>query len=117
MCDMGQALAEPRCLSRLALSFFAVVVCETVAAIKVVDEQLVSMLLPYILAGLKRSAVDDHRLASFMIVTELARRVTMGEDLAGGAHRLPLVKPPACMYVVAICICDGAMCCQNLLRL
>ncbi|KAL4421861.1 hypothetical protein ABPG77_001343 [Micractinium sp. CCAP 211/92] len=82
VCDMAQRQADPRLAGRVALPFYAVLVCEYLAKLKGVDEPLLTMMLPYLLAGLSESAVADYRAATYMIIGQLASRATFSADLA-----------------------------------
>ncbi|KAL4423978.1 hypothetical protein ABPG75_001279 [Micractinium tetrahymenae] len=82
VCDMAQRQADPRLAGRVALPFYAVLVCEYLTKVKGVDEPLLTMLLPYLLAGLSESAVADYRAATYMIIGQLASRATFTADLA-----------------------------------
>ncbi|GAB4814939.1 hypothetical protein N2152v2_001985 [Parachlorella kessleri] len=81
VCDMAQQLASPRQAGRVAMSFYAVVLCEFLAAVKTVDEPLLAMLLPYLLKGLGPDVIDDYRAATLMILTQLASKATLSSQL------------------------------------
>lgn len=77
---------DPDCAAsaKAFLSFYAATLCEMVAGAKLVDEQLLSRLLPYISAGLEAGACSDYRAATLMVVAELAGRAKLGKDFVKG---------------------------------
>ncbi len=49
-----------------------------------VKEDLVRLLLPYLMAGLGASITADYRAATLMIVTQLASQATLSDSLLAG---------------------------------
>lgn len=81
VCELAQRQADTRVAGRVALPFYAVLVCELLVKVQAVDEPLLTMLLPYLLAGLSSSVVPDYRAATYMIIGQLASRATFTADL------------------------------------
>lgn len=80
---MAEELASPRIGARSAMPFYAATICEIITTVPQLDESILAMLMPYLLAGLGQDVVVDYRSATYMILTQLAARVTMTEDLVG----------------------------------
>lgn len=72
--------------SRAFLSFYAVVACELLAAAPAVSEDLVSALLPQLVAGLAPGASRDAAAAAAMVLSRLASRAALGLKLLDGAR-------------------------------
>lgn len=84
ICETAKQQGSTRQLCRTWLSFYAVTVCELVAAHKTVPEELVSVLLPYLTAGLQAEASQDYRAASLMVVTQICARASLGKEFLSG---------------------------------
>jgi U3 small nucleolar RNA-associated protein 10 len=85
ICKAAEAMGAPRCLSRTFLSTYAVTVCEVLmAASPEVPEQLLRQLVPFLVAGLRRSASLDYRAATLMIVTQLCSVAQLGPEVLAG---------------------------------
>lgn len=85
ICKAAEAMGAPRCLSRTFLSTYAVTVCEVLmAASPEVPEQLLRQLVPFLVAGLRRSASLDYRAATLMIVTQLCSVAQLGPEVLTG---------------------------------
>ncbi|GIL54419.1 hypothetical protein Vafri_9956 [Volvox africanus] len=67
--------------SRTFLSFYAVLLCEVLAILPEVREDLLAALLPSLLEGLGKGAAQDYRAATMMVLAELFSRATLGRDL------------------------------------
>ncbi|GLI61497.1 hypothetical protein VaNZ11_003825, partial [Volvox africanus] len=67
--------------SRTFLSFYAVLLCEVLAILPEVGEDLLAALLPSLLEGLGKGAAQDYRAATMMVLAELFSRATLGRDL------------------------------------
>ncbi|KAK9810295.1 hypothetical protein WJX72_008160 [[Myrmecia] bisecta] len=69
--------------SKTVLAFYAVVVCEVIALAPRVDEDLVSTLLPCLMAGIDQatSVSVAYRASTFMIVTQLVSHATLSDRL------------------------------------
>ncbi|GBF96147.1 hypothetical protein Rsub_08895 [Raphidocelis subcapitata] len=81
VCKAAEALGSGPHPSRTFLSFFAVTVCELLAAAPQVSEDLVTLLLPQLVAGLGPDAGRDLASATFMVCSHLASRATLGVKL------------------------------------
>ncbi|GIL74166.1 hypothetical protein Vretimale_4805 [Volvox reticuliferus] len=67
--------------SRTFLSFYAVLLCEVLAILPEVGEDLLAALLPTLLEGLGKGVAQDYRAATLMVLAELFSRATLGRDL------------------------------------
>ena len=67
-----------------ALAFSVVTVCEALAKTAQVKEDLVSKLLPHILAALKGQASLNHRAAAYMVIAQLASATNFSAKLVSG---------------------------------
>ncbi|GFR47970.1 hypothetical protein Agub_g9794, partial [Astrephomene gubernaculifera] len=76
----GGAASSSRPSSRTFLSFYAVLLCEVLAAMPSVGEEILAALLPHLLEGLGRGAAQDYRAATLMVIAELCSRATLGRD-------------------------------------
>ncbi|GLC34752.1 hypothetical protein PLESTB_001159600 [Pleodorina starrii] len=76
----SQGAPAPRPPSRTYLSFYAVLLCEVLAVLPVVNEDFLAALLPFLIEGLGRGAAQDYRAATLMAVAELFSRATLGKD-------------------------------------
>ncbi len=52
-----------------------------------VTEDLLTGLLPFLVAGLKESAARDYTAATLMVLTQLLSRATLSQDFLSGACR------------------------------
>ncbi|PRW61623.1 hypothetical protein C2E21_0211 [Chlorella sorokiniana] len=84
VCDTAQRQSEPQYAGRAFLPFYAVLTCELLDKVPAVDEPLTSMLLPYMLAGMRATAVADYRAATYMIIGQLASKATFSDQLVLG---------------------------------
>lgn len=62
-----------------------------------VKEDLVRLLLPFLMAGLGASITADYRAATLMIVTQLASQATLSDSLLAGTASSPF---PASAWLV-----------------
>ncbi len=87
------------------MPFYAATVCEMVESRCTVDESLVAMLFPYLLAGLGPGVIPDYVNATYVIITQLSRRVAMSGDLLAGERLF-------CPLFAAVCPSEDehAMC-------
>ena len=76
-------------------------------------EDLVRLLLPYLMAGLGPDITADYRAASLMIVTQLATQATLSDTLVTGwqeTAELIITVYIAVWFTCAHCCCPG--CCN-----
>ena len=85
MCEMGRGAANPKRDGKLALSFYAVLACEVIAASHLVTEPLVALLAPYLQQGLNVGAAAGYRAATFMVVAQLLSHATLSQILLTSA--------------------------------
>lgn len=74
-------MAEAKIAGRVVIPFYAATVCEVLAGLKAIDEPLVAMMLPYLRSGLSTSSSGDFRAATYMIISQLATKATLGTVL------------------------------------
>lgn len=78
----------PGFVSKTYLSFYAVLVCEVMAALPRVTEDILTLLLPFLAAGLKGDASKEYTSATLMVLTQLLTRAQLSQDfLKGGCWR------------------------------
>ncbi|XP_019382662.1 PREDICTED: HEAT repeat-containing protein 1 isoform X1 [Gavialis gangeticus] len=65
---------------RVLLTFYASTIVSALGAVEKITDTIVSKLLPYIQKGLK-SCLEDYRAATYMIICQLAVKVTMETSL------------------------------------
>jgi hypothetical protein len=65
----------------VASAFFTLLLAESVASMSRVPEGLLPRLLPYVHAGLDKSAAVDHHAGALIIITQLASRVQLAQPL------------------------------------
>lgn len=53
-----------------------------------IKEDLVRLLLPYLMVGLAESVTADYRAATLMILTQLASQASLSDTLLAGKHLL-----------------------------
>ena len=53
-----------------------------------VKEELVRLLLPYLMAGMGSDISTDYRAASLMILTQLASQATLSDPLITGQNQI-----------------------------
>lgn len=88
VCELGKELGSAQVGARAVAPFYAALLCEIVAAAPVIDEDFVAVLLPYLLKGLSADVIPDFRAATYMILVQLATRVTFSIKLV--QCKLPL---------------------------
>lgn len=99
VCQGAQAVGVPGFVSKTYLSFYAVLLCEVLAALPRVTEDALTLLLPFLAAGLKADASKEYTSATLMVLTQLLTRAQLSEDfLKGeqasaccGARRIPFL--------------------------
>lgn len=74
------------------LSFYAVLLCEVLAMTPKVDEDILTALLPHLLEGLSKSAIQDYRSATLMVLAELFSRATLGKSFIKGEKKSSLIR-------------------------
>jgi hypothetical protein len=84
VCRGAEALGQPGFVSKTFLSFYAVLLCEVLAASPQVTEALLACLLPFLVAGLKEGAARDYRAATLMVLTQLLSRAQLSKDFLAG---------------------------------
>ncbi|KAF6260625.1 hypothetical protein COO60DRAFT_874799 [Scenedesmus sp. NREL 46B-D3] len=84
VCRGAEAVGQPGCFSKTYLSFYAVLLCEVLAASPHVTEALLTTLLPFLAAGLKETVVKDYRAATLMVLTQLLSRAQLSTDFLAG---------------------------------
>lgn len=86
ICDLAKKYSKNGRGSATVLSFYAVVVCEVIAAAPRVDSALVQSLLPYLVHGLapaKKMSLE-YKAASLMMLTQLSSYVTLVPSFMSG---------------------------------
>lgn len=73
-------------ISKTYLSFYAVLLCEVFTAAPRITEDLLTVLLPFLAAGLKSTATKDYRAATLMVLTQLLCKAQLGRDFLSGKH-------------------------------
>ncbi|KAL6765336.1 hypothetical protein V8C86DRAFT_793163 [Haematococcus lacustris] len=76
--------ARGRAASTAYLSFYAVTLCEVVQQMEVIDDKLLSSLLPYISSGLEQGTATAYREATLMVVAALCSRTSLRKELLRG---------------------------------
>lgn len=87
MCQGAQAVGVPGFVSKTYLSFYAVLLCEIMAALPRVTEDLLTLLLPFLAAGLKGDASKEFTSATLMVLTQLLTRAQLSQDFLKGGTR------------------------------
>lgn len=87
VCQLGQRAGEGGQSGRAAVALYAAVLCELLAAARVVEERLLAALLPHLLAGLGSRASTDYQAATYMVVVQLASVATLSNELVSGARQ------------------------------
>eukprot|EP00775_Hariotina_reticulata_P011838 gene11838-11982_t len=80
ICRGAQSLGVAGFVSRTYLSFYAVLLCEVLMAVPQVTEDLLALLLPFLVSGLQESATRDYRAATLMVLTQLLSRASLSKD-------------------------------------
>ncbi|KAI8486289.1 HEAT repeat-containing protein 1 [Branchiostoma belcheri] len=62
---------------RALVSFYATTILGALEVTETIKENLVTKLLPYVLKGLKSRAILDYKAASYLIIGQLANKITM----------------------------------------
>jgi hypothetical protein len=65
---------------KVQLGFWVVTIVEMLTTVAKVDDTMVLVLMPYIIPGIKKRW-PEYRTASFMILTQLARRTTFTSEV------------------------------------
>jgi hypothetical protein len=84
MCQGAQSVGVPGFVSKTYLSFYAVLLCEVMAALPRVTEDVLTLLLPFLAAGLKGDASKEYTSATLMVLTQLLTRAQLSEDFLKG---------------------------------
>lgn len=85
VCEIGRRAAKTKHEGKLALSFYAVLACEVIAASHRVTEPLVALLAPFLQQGLNIGAAPGYRAATFMVVAQLLSHATLSQILLTSA--------------------------------
>lgn len=88
VCKAAESLGAQGFVSKTYLSFYAVLLCEVFTAAPQVTEELLTVLLPYLVAGLRDTATRDYRAATLMVLTQLLSRAQLGRDFLTGKSQL-----------------------------
>jgi hypothetical protein len=91
VCQGAQSVGVPGFVSKTFLSLYAVLVCEVLRALPRVTEDLLTLLLPFLAAGLKADASREYSSATLMILTQLLLRAQLSEDFLKGELLLLLL--------------------------
>lgn len=122
VCAAAQAYGTSRSPSRTFLSFYAVLLCETLQAVPVVDEDLTALLLPHLLAGIGGAASADLRAATLMVLAQLGAKATLSDAFLSGARTVASQQQEwlegvgvECLAVVGgdAVLGDAATCCSR----
>lgn len=81
-------MGVPGFVSKTYLSFYAVLLCEVIAAVPRVTEDMLSLLLPYLVAGLKGDASKEYTSATLMVLTQLLARAQLANAFLQGEQRV-----------------------------
>lgn len=81
-------MGVPGFVSKTYLSFYAVLLCEIMAALPRVTEDLLTLLLPFLAAGLKGDASKEFTSATLMVLTQLLTRAQLSQDFLKGETRV-----------------------------
>lgn len=84
VCQGAQAVGVPGFVSKTFLSFYAVLLCEVLAASPRVTEDLLTLLLPFLAAGLKGDASREYTSATLMVLTQLLTRAQLSQEFLQG---------------------------------
>ncbi|XP_053709149.1 HEAT repeat-containing protein 1 isoform X2 [Synchiropus splendidus] len=91
---------------RIVFSFYSSTIVPAVHAIPQITDSFIAKLLPYLQQGL-RSPLDDYRAASYMLVSQLAVRTTLKDELVGTLAvqvTKPLLKLPTLLHEALCCL-------------
>jgi hypothetical protein len=115
MCQGAQSVGVPGFVSKTYLSFYAVLLCEVMAALPRVTEDVLTLLLPFLAAGLKGDASKEYTSATLMVLTQLLTRAQLSQDFLKGG-RCSVVRELSrqgrhiCGWLVA---CAGSSACAE----
>lgn len=84
VCEGAKSVGVPGFVSKTYLSFYAVLLCEVMAAVPRVTEDMLSLLLPYLVAGLKGDASKEYTSATLMVLTQLLARAQLANAFLQG---------------------------------
>ncbi|XP_035698603.1 HEAT repeat-containing protein 1-like [Branchiostoma floridae] len=62
---------------RALISFYATTILGALEVTEIIKENMVTKLLPYIIKGLKSRTIPDYKAASYLIIGQLANKITM----------------------------------------
>lgn len=65
-------------------SFYAVVLCEMVASVASVEDELLERLLPYLVQGLEATSSNDYRAATLMAFAEICTKASLSQAFLSG---------------------------------
>jgi hypothetical protein len=88
VCEGAKSVGVPGFVSKTYLSFYAVLLCEVMAAVPRVTEDMLSLLLPYLVAGLKGDASKEYTSATLMVLTQLLARAQLANAFLQGEQGL-----------------------------
>ncbi|KAM9831259.1 HEAT repeat-containing protein 1 [Neosynchiropus ocellatus] len=91
---------------RIIFSFYSSTIVPAMHAIPQITDGFIAKLLPYLQQGL-RSRLDDYRAASYMLVSQLAVRTTLKDELVGTLAvqvTKPLPKQPTLLHDALCCL-------------
>lgn len=87
VCQGAQSVGVPGFVSKTYLSFYAVLLCEVMAALPRVTEDVLTLLLPFLAAGLKGDASKEYTSATLMVLTQLLTRAQLSQDFLKGEQQ------------------------------
>eukprot|EP00850_Spirogloea_muscicola_P019056 SM000182S03946 [mRNA] locus=s182:129601:144135:- [translate_table: standard] len=77
----AKSAAELGALNRVALSFCAVTVMETMAVVPVLSDSLVNRILPYVQHSFRKDIAKEYQAGGLMVVAQIASRAELSEAL------------------------------------
>lgn len=82
LCEGAKRLGQRKGVEgHIYLSFYAVSLCELIASLDSVDEELIEYLLPFIMEGLQDTSCTDYRACTLMIFAELCTRASLSQTI------------------------------------
>eukprot|EP00850_Spirogloea_muscicola_P003773 SM000015S01273 [mRNA] locus=s15:967909:985221:- [translate_table: standard] len=81
ICELAKSAAELGALNRVALSFCAVTVMETMAVVPVLSDSLVNRILPYVQHSFRKDVAKEYQAGGLMVVAQIASRAELSEAL------------------------------------
>ncbi|KAF8933369.1 HEAT repeat-containing protein 1 [Dissophora ornata] len=77
VCETVLQAVTRRTSFKTLVSFYAAVMLQYIASLPVITDEVLTIVFPYVIEGLKAKGTPDYQIASYMIISQISERATL----------------------------------------